>query len=45
MKTTNDNSDVGDVEEEVPHHLPPELAGFFKSDTDDEDFIGVSGLE
>ena len=37
---TEDEADVSDVEEEAPHLLPPELAELFKSDTEDEDFIG-----
>ena len=42
---TDDESDESDVEEEAAHRLPPELAELFRSDTEDEDFIGFSDLE
>lgn len=42
---TDDESDVSNVEEEAAHRQPPELGEVFKSDTEDENFIGFSDLE
>lgn len=41
---SDDDSDVSDVpvEEEAAHCLPSELAELFRSDTEEEDFVGFS---
>lgn len=36
---------MSDVDEEAAHLLPPEFVEFFKSDAEDEDFIGLRDLE